>query len=94
MGNNRPTSLDPRTTTLPPDAESPTMAGLHDPLAETELALGACLVEDGSISPAQLAAAQRYARDHKLDLRQTSHCLLHEFVCELSLDLPLDHCRL
>ena len=47
------------------------MAGTYDALAETEQALGAWLVEDGSISPAQLAAAQRYARDHKLDLRQT-----------------------
>ena len=47
------------------------MTGSTDHAAtESELALGDRLVRDGSISPAQLLAAQQYGRDHRLDLRQ------------------------
>ena len=43
----------------------------HDRLPPaTELALGALLVQDGSLSAAQLLSVQQYGREHNLDLRQ------------------------
>ena len=47
------------------------MAGSRDHApTDAEQALGSWLVQDGLISSAQLLAAQRYGRDHRLDLRQ------------------------